>query len=140
MAGQRQAVLAGHHDVADDQIDGLRAQHRARLGGAGGIDDGKALRAQIFGERLADRRFVVDQQDARRIAIGHRLSLDAGVSCVKSASLPMPFVSSEVETPVGVAQGRWVSRLRSRSEEHTSELQSLMRHSYAVFCLKTKTN
>src|SRR3546814_7894816 len=88
MAGQRQAVLAGHHDVADDQIDGLRAQHRARLGGAGGIDDGKALRAQIFGERLADRRFVVDQQD--------------------------------------------------RSEEHTSELKSLMRTSYAVFCLKKK--
>src|SRR3546814_8764562 len=28
----------------------------------------------------------------------------------------------------------------SRSEEHTSELQSLMRISYAVFCLKNKTN
>src|SRR3546814_3084912 len=27
-----------------------------------------------------------------------------------------------------------------RSEEHTSELQSLMRLSYAVFCLKKKTN
>src|SRR3546814_10303661 len=26
-----------------------------------------------------------------------------------------------------------------RSEEHTSELQSLMRHSYAVFCLKKET-
>src|SRR3546814_3170064 len=32
------------------------------------------------------------------------------------------------------------SRLRSRSEEHTSELQSLMRISYAVFCLKTTKN
>src|SRR3546814_5675542 len=31
-------------------------------------------------------------------------------------------------------------RKRDRSEEHTSELQSLMRISYAVFCLKTKTN
>src|SRR3546814_4871253 len=29
--------------------------------------------------------------------------------------------------------------VRSRSEEHTSELQSLMRISYAVFCLKKKT-
>src|SRR3546814_8924186 len=29
-------------------------------------------------------------------------------------------------------------RLRCRSEEHTSELQSLMRISYAVFCLKKK--
>src|SRR3546814_1572146 len=29
---------------------------------------------------------------------------------------------------------------QSRSEEHTSELQSLMRNSYAVFCLKKKNN
>src|SRR3546814_5743891 len=31
-----------------------------------------------------------------------------------------------------------VEQLRRRSEEHTSELQSLMRTSYAVFCLKKK--
>src|SRR3546814_7333129 len=31
------------------------------------------------------------------------------------------------------------ARKRRRSEEHTSELQSLMRISYAVFCLKKKT-
>src|SRR3546814_6028883 len=31
------------------------------------------------------------------------------------------------------------ARLARRSEEHTSELQSLMRTSYAVFCLKKKT-
>src|SRR3546814_6035475 len=30
-------------------------------------------------------------------------------------------------------------RIKARSEEHTSELQSLMRISYAVFCLKKKT-
>src|SRR3546814_6408669 len=29
---------------------------------------------------------------------------------------------------------------RNRSEEHTSELQSLMRNSYAVFCLQKKNN
>src|SRR3546814_2815057 len=33
---------------------------------------------------------------------------------------------------------RQVSGARLRSEEHTSELQSLMRISYAVFCLKKK--
>src|SRR3546814_2523097 len=33
-----------------------------------------------------------------------------------------------------------VRPLRGRSEEHTSELQSLMRISYAVFCLKKKSN
>src|SRR3546814_1074379 len=34
--------------------------------------------------------------------------------------------------------GAIVSVLAARSEEHTSELQSLMRISYAVFCLKKK--
>src|SRR3546814_2936767 len=33
-----------------------------------------------------------------------------------------------------------MSGLPTRSEEHTSELQSLMRISYAVFCLKKKKN
>src|SRR3546814_5175344 len=34
----------------------------------------------------------------------------------------------------------YCARLGNRSEEHTSELQSLMRISYAVFCLKKKKN
>src|SRR3546814_2978342 len=34
--------------------------------------------------------------------------------------------------------GRVLAVGEQRSEEHTSELQSLMSHSYAVFCLKTK--
>src|SRR3546814_1045057 len=40
--------------------------------------------------------------------------------------------------------GKWAEQVRAqfqrpvRSEEHTSELQSLMRISYAVFCLKKK--
>src|SRR3546814_8580457 len=36
--------------------------------------------------------------------------------------------------------GAVCGRRDERSEEHTSELQSLMRISYAVFCLKTKTH
>src|SRR3546814_2047589 len=38
-----------------------------------------------------------------------------------------------------IALARAPLRLGERSEEHTSELQSLMRISYAVFCLKKKT-
>src|SRR3546814_1300241 len=37
-----------------------------------------------------------------------------------------------------VAEGVLAWNYKSRSEEHTSELQSLMRISYAVFCLKKK--
>src|SRR3546814_8885750 len=43
---------------------------------------------------------------------------------------------------IGAADDRILSRFNgrpARSEEHTSELQSLMRISYAVFCLKKQT-
>src|SRR3546814_9351649 len=39
-----------------------------------------------------------------------------------------------------VEAAKRAGRLMVRSEEHTSELQSLMRISYAVFCLKKKQN
>src|SRR3546814_6348129 len=44
-------------------------------------------------------------------------------------------------SPAAVAGSVWAIAVgaTSRSEEHTSELQSLMRISYAVFCLKNKT-
>src|SRR3546814_5631397 len=43
--------------------------------------------------------------------------------------LPQPGQAPQVPAPAGKG---------ARSEEHTSELQSLMRTSYAVFCLKKK--
>src|SRR3546814_4649608 len=48
-------------------------------------------------------------------------------------------LGNSVRGPVGRAPWRDRRIARSdRSEEHTSELQSLMRSSYAVFCLKKK--
>src|SRR3546814_3980409 len=41
---------------------------------------------------------------------------------------------------IAVGQRADGDHVRHRSEEHTSELQSLMRISYAVFCLKKKTS
>src|SRR3546814_1458042 len=47
--------------------------------------------------------------------------------------------SSTESSPISTRSWRRTSfRARRRSEEHTSELQSLMRISYAVFCLKKK--
>src|SRR3546814_2313585 len=52
------------------------------------------------------------------------------------AAVDYPVVAVEV---AGCLHHRRVrSRAALRSEEHTSELQSLMRISYAVFCLKKK--
>src|SRR3546814_10356598 len=39
---------------------------------------------------------------------------------------------------VAIPEGFDAGQIVQRSEEHTSELQSLMRNSYAVFCLKKK--
>src|SRR3546814_6614094 len=48
--------------------------------------------------------------------------------------LPVPAASAMAEPDMPAKMTLW----RMRSEEHTSELQSLMRISYAVFCLKKK--
>src|SRR3546814_6236941 len=52
-----------------------------------------------------------------------------------------PSAESELEMGYWIARPYWGLGFatEARSEEHTSELQSLMRISYAVFCLQKKT-
>src|SRR3546814_4783128 len=65
-------------------------------------------------------------------------------TCPAARRRPMSPVSRSPRSPPrrpSWRRGRPASskaRLNNRSEEHTSELQSLMRISYAVFCLKKK--
>src|SRR3546814_3842513 len=72
------------------------------------------------------------------------------VACGDDAASERGAVPVEVVTTTTVTMQPWHDRIRAlgtvkaresvaRSDEHTSELQSLMRNSYAVFCLKTKT-
>src|SRR3546814_5026023 len=49
-------------------------------------------------------------------------------------------ISSATAPLISTICSIWTARRFVRSEEHTSELQSLMRISYAVFCLKKKKN
>src|SRR3546814_4053195 len=53
--------------------------------------------------------------------------------------LAVSAVTGQALENSGAADIRQLQQLSPRSEEHTSELQSLMRISYAVFCLKNKT-
>src|SRR3546814_5430760 len=53
-------------------------------------------------------------------------------------SLSVPSGKQMRRSPAQVTMRVHGDTLPSRSEEHTSELQSLMRISYAVFCLKKK--
>src|SRR3546814_3782919 len=53
---------------------------------------------------------------------------------------PLAWLRNFEEAPTTANINGLLERLRDvRSEEHTSELQSLMRISYAVFCLEKKT-
>src|SRR3546814_1716383 len=58
-------------------------------------------------------------------------------SCRRSFDAEKPRLGCVTEEK-RTARTRVYRGRKSRSEEHTSELQSLMRISYAVFCLKTK--
>src|SRR3546814_9368720 len=71
-----------------------------------------ALEATVAG-LIADIRVIVDDFSAMRTKVVELAEQLAGVNANETAE---------------------------RSEEHTSELQSLMRISYAVFCLKKKNN
>src|SRR3546814_3210881 len=59
--------------------------------------------------------------------------IEAGMVSINGFGLAAP------ETPFGGIKDSGYGSEGGRSEEHTSELQSLMRISYAVFCFKKKT-
>src|SRR3546814_7841042 len=74
--------------------------------------------------QTGDDRHPAQRVPLARLGIFHASSLVRGIGAERSLS-----------------QGSaTTSRCCQRSEEHTSELQSLMRISYAVFCLKKKTH
>src|SRR3546814_3877933 len=73
---------------------------------------------------------------SRRAAIGSTRMIVAQpwiTAPITAASPTGPPPKIAILDPAGQA-----SEFITRSEEHTSELQSLMRNSYAVFCLKKK--
>src|SRR3546814_3665927 len=91
-----------------------------------GDHHGPAGRAELLEDRLD---VDLDGGVAAAEAAGDLLVAEPGRQLVEHLAL----------APGEGSQRRRQRRLRlGRSEEHTSELQSLMRISYAVFCLKKK--
>src|SRR3546814_5157998 len=76
---------------------------------------------------------AVQAADSRSGSVRRRLQLDDATAVL--VQLPLAYADEGVEP----LHGAGMSRIR-RSEEHTSELQSLMRISYAIFCLNKKTD
>src|SRR3546814_10766874 len=97
----------------------VEVQHARQL-----ADRGGRVRAalDIFTKR--ERQAEVGEHIAAVEQHDEELLYAAGLHAVGEQQLPQAGFLARIATP--------------RSEEHTSELQSLMRISYAVFCLKKK--
>src|SRR3546814_5798814 len=94
--------------------------------------------------------FFNDTSTTEIYTYGHTLSLHDALPISRPTTMPTWWWSTPAASSTRRWQSRWTRSARrwpgtarssspARSEEHTSELQSLMRISYAVFCLKKKT-
>src|SRR3546814_8953117 len=90
----------------------------------GGTSTGVKAWRRLSGLDGVDRRSVLFQ-------VGRRL---------RSGDLRRRLRQQSLVPAAGAAGRAQRAAVTARSEEHTSELQSLMRISYAVFCLKKKKN
>src|SRR3546814_2879241 len=99
--------------------------------------------ARYFRTDVTDEDGVVANVAAAKEFLG---GLNATINCagilgagrVLGREAPMPLKNFSTTVMVNLVGSFNVAK--ARSEEHTSELQSLMRISYAVFCLKKKKN
>src|SRR3546814_6203777 len=103
-------------------------------------------RLERAGDRLADRGRhglpATSLQNGGRDAAGsdglmlgdQQRDALAHITGKNDLAIVVGYAGTGKSTMLGVARDEW-----ERSEEHTSELQSLMRISYAVFCLNKNT-
>src|SRR3546814_4929147 len=92
-------------------------------------------RVRAAGHVLVVRQVPIEDVE---LALGlHRETVDGVFDLDRRIGVEMPEAAAEIGGAAHLPeQPVQAFRARRRSEEHTSELQSLMRISYAVFCLK----
>src|SRR3546814_6581666 len=105
------------------------------IGAFGSDDAGRAADAEAIERRRLQVRLREEEAAQRAQAVGR---------CRRRRAERRAFLVTDVAVGLALHPGPAVALVedaqRLRSEEHTSELQSLMRISYAVFCLKKKKN
>src|SRR3546814_2243073 len=94
--------------------------------------------------RLAGDEFVILAPGLRTVDDAAQLAQKLIDRFAQPLAIPGHHIVSRLSVgvtlyPLDESDGESLLR-HARSEEHTSELQSLMRLSYAAFCLKKKTN
>src|SRR3546814_3676616 len=100
----------------------------------------RAETAYGFNTRFGDKKGTNPEE---LIAAAHAACFTMALSnALAQAGHAPDAVDTRADVDLSMDGGPTISAIRlqtKRSEEHTSELQSLMRISYAVFCLKKKT-
>src|SRR3546814_10513422 len=120
------------------------------IGDGAGIarDAGERLRRTeqfdeiALGEIIFGQRADVDGQAVHRYAPDDRqpcAAMPGGPAAAQAAWPAVGIAERDRRKPLRRRRDMIEAITDPRSEEHTSELQSLMRISYAVFCLKKKT-
>src|SRR3546814_1549578 len=92
------------------------------------------------GAAMGAKPFVTDIENIRRRARQHieKGAINEGYKADRKTVSKSLNEASATEIVCVLRYKYHDFNASARSEEHTSELQSLMRHSYAVFCLKHK--
>src|SRR3546814_5794352 len=104
-----------------------------------------ALRGSVAGPSIDSDRSACGGRSTSSAACALSLPSTGSGACDCTAAARPSVVPACAAVAVTASENDWVapaasvSMVQVRSEEHTSELQSLMRTSYAVFCLKKKT-
>src|SRR3546814_6907505 len=100
------------------------------------------MRLLVIGPRKGELAQATEMAARAGAKSVHAGDLDAGLDQLRRNGADLVLIDVTLSVPEFIAQvrsERILVDIVARSEEHTSELQSLMRHSYAVFCLKKKT-
>src|SRR3546814_3707380 len=108
-----------------------------------GLDQPRGI-AVRGAERLVDIIYLgAECREHRVVTLPRQLGIGARTGIFDRApddDAAWPFVERAARVRDQALEEQAAHILEPRSEEHTSELQSLMRISYAVFCLKKKKN
>src|SRR3546814_3262146 len=116
-------------EVSSHKADALRLANRIQTG------DLARASASVRAVALANCARYLARDDDVSVAEG-LLGAATALESSEIAAIARAFLQARSDAEGGLAV---LAPIDSRSEEHTSELQSLMRHSYAVFCLKKKS-
>src|SRR3546814_2496587 len=80
------------------------------------------------------------KSDAARASAKRMIEKDGAIMITGGSSSGVAVAVQSLCQDTGIIFMAGLTHSNDRSEEHTSELQSLMRNSYAVFCLNKTTN